>query len=119
MAYELLITCIMSAMEKNTNQLFRRKYFIDSQSVIRYRPPTTMTHQKSSSCIISKNAARVSPIKVPMNGKPPPADAQIAVQLERDGTELHGIRITCPCGRHAEIDIPSSDTAAKPDSGAA
>lgn len=97
-------------MEKNTNQLYRQKYFVDADTVIRYRPPNATTAPKRSAAIIPGRAAAVSAVKVPMNTAPPPSDAQITVQLVREGNSLNGIRIQCPCGRHAEIDMTQRGT---------
>jgi len=98
----------MTALEKNTNQLYRQKYFVDERQVIRYRPPSAAPGMVRPSTVISARAAQVSPIRVPMNGEPPKQDAQIAVQLVRNGAALSGIRITCPCGRHAEVEMDTS-----------
>ena len=54
-----------------------------------------------------------------MNKPAPAHDAQIAVKILRKGGAICGIRITCPCGRHAEVDLdyPATDTAPKPPGG--
>ena len=99
----------MSALEKNTNQLYRQKYFVEEQNVIRYRPAPAGLSARRSSTIIPARAARVSEIRVPLDGQPPDPDLQIAVQLERKGSALSGIRIQCPCGRHAEVDFDAAE----------
>lgn len=103
----------MTALEKNTNQLYRQKYFVDERSVIRYRPPSATSGNLRPSKVISAKAVSVSPVRVPMNGAPPSEDAQISVQLLRNGAALSGIRITCPCGRHAELDMDAQPGAGK------
>lgn len=95
----------MSALEKNTNQLYRQKYFVDERTVIRFRPPSAGVGRSMVSTVIPAQAVRLSPVSVPMNAVPPPADAQMSVKLIRDGDVLKGIRIQCPCGRHAELDV--------------
>ncbi len=104
----------MKPLEKNTNQLYRQKYFVDESNVIRYRPAPALKKSSRASAIVPARKTKISDIKVPMHEPPPPADAQIAVQLMRDGAALQGIRIQCPCGRHAELDIgdaPSGERA--------
>ena len=95
----------MKPLEKNTNQLYRQKYFVEESSVIRYRPAPAVKGGSRTSAIVPARRTKVSDIKVPMHEPPPPADAKIAVQLVRDGAALQGIRIQCPCGRHAELDL--------------
>ena len=95
----------MKPLEKNTNQLYRQKYFVDESSVIRYRPAPALKKSSRASAVVPAGRTKISDIKVPIHAPPPPADAQIAVQLLRDGATLQGIRIQCPCGRHAELDI--------------
>jgi hypothetical protein len=95
----------MKPIEKNTNQLYRQKYFVDETHVIRYRPAPAVKGAMRASPIVPARQAKVSQVKVPMHEPPPPADAQISVQVVKDGAVLRGIRIQCPCGRHAELDI--------------
>lgn len=95
----------MKPLEKNTNQLYRQKYFVDETHVIRYRPPPAMKGASKGSPVIAGSHARLASVKIPMHEPPPPADAQIAVELVRDGDTITGIRIQCPCGRHAELDF--------------
>lgn len=52
-----------------------------------------------------------------MNKPAPPPDAQIAVQIVRKGGVISGIRITCPCGRHAEVDLDYAVGAGMPKTG--
>lgn len=95
----------MAMLEKNTNQLYRQKYFVDQRNVIRYRPKPAGLGMKRSSTIIPAESACVSDVRIPLDGTLPPPGAQISVQLERKGRDLSGIRIKCPCGRHAEVDF--------------
>ncbi len=95
----------MNPIEKNTNQLYRQKYFVDESHVIRYRPAPTAKNGSRSSAILSGRRVQLSDVKVPVHEPPPPPDAKIAVQLVRNGSGLQSINIKCPCGRHAELDM--------------
>ena len=95
----------MKQLEKNTNQLYRQKYFVDESHVIRYRSAPAVKGAIRASAILPARQAKLSGVKIPMHEAPPPADAQISVQLVRDGASISGIRIQCPCGRHAALDI--------------
>jgi len=95
----------MSATKKETNTLYRQKYFVDSSEVIRYRPGPAGPKQMPSSSIIRKENGKLSNLRVPMNKPAPPADAQIEVKILRNESRVSGLRIACPCGRHAEVDL--------------
>jgi hypothetical protein len=95
----------MATVQKETNKLYRQKYFVEADRVVRYRPPPAGPGRAGSSSVIRGNSGRLDPIRVPMNKPAPPHDAQIAVQVLRKGGVISGIRITCPCGRHAELDL--------------
>ena len=111
----------MAITQKETNKLYRQKYFVESNRVLRYRPPPAGPGKAGSSAIIRKDESRIGDILVSMNKKAPPPDVQIAVQILRQGGAVSGIRIACPCGRHAEVDVdytPAHPAAPKPGGGA-
>lgn len=104
----------MTAIEKDTNQLYRQKYFVDARKVLRYRPPAAAPSATSApSTVIPSEQVRVSDVRVPMNGPAPPEDAPISVRVVRKSTGVSFIHIACPCGRHAELEMehPVADTA--------
>ncbi len=104
----------MTTIKKETNKLYRQKYFVDAGNVIRYRPAPAGPGKVGSSAVIRRDEGRVSPIRVPMNKPAPPPEAQIAVQILRKGGVISGIRIACPCGRCAEVDLDYATPAARP-----
>ena len=109
----------MAATQKETNKLYRQKYFVEADRVLRYRPAPAGPGRPGSSAIIRRDEGRLGEIRVPMNKAAPPHDAQIAVQILRKGGVVCGIRITCPCGRHAEVDLDYavSESTPKPSGG--
>ena len=102
----------MAATQKETNKLYRQKYFVEANRVLRYRPPSAGPGRAGASSIIRKDEGCVHEVRVPMNKPSPPPEAQIAVQILRKGGSISGIRITCPCGRHAEVDLDYAASAA-------
>ncbi len=109
----------MAATQKETNKLYRQKYFVEANRVLRYRPPPAGPGRGGSSTIIRRTAGCLHEVRVPMNKPAPPPDAQIAVQIVRKGGVISGIRITCPCGRHAEVDLEYAGGAGAPKTGGA
>lgn len=108
---------VMTPVEKNTNQLYRQKYYVDTSQVFRHRPPSAALQEPlSSSTVIPGSSVRLSSVRVPMNKAAPPENAPIAVRVVRKSLTLSEIRIDCPCGRHAELDL---DSAPKGTSGSA
>lgn len=105
MACALLPAEGMAATQKETNKLYRQKYFVEADRVLRYRPPPAGPGKAGSSSVIRRGEGHLGEIRVPMNKPAPPPDAQIAVQILRKGGVVSGIRIACPCGRHAEVDL--------------
>lgn len=95
----------MASIKKETNTLYRQKYFVEADAVIRYRPPPAGAKMDESAVVLRRNQSRLSDIRLPMNKPAPPADAQISVQIQRKGSVITGIRIKCPCGRTAEVDL--------------
>ena len=104
----------MATIQKETNKLYRQKYFVEADRVVRYRPPPAGPGRPGASAIIRGHEGRLGSVRVPMNKPAPPVDAQIAVQVLRKGGVITGIRITCPCGRHAELDLDYPAAGAKP-----
>ena len=110
----------MAITQKETNKLYRQKYFVESNRVLRYRPPPAGPGKTGSSSIIRRDERHVGDILVSMNKPIPPPDVQIAVQILRKAGVVSGIRIACPCGRHAEVDLEypaTSPAAPKPGGG--
>jgi hypothetical protein len=105
----------MATLKNETNQLYRQKYFVEADKVLRYRPPSAGLGRTGSNAVIRRSQSKINEVRVPMNKPAPPAEAQIAVQIVRKGGVIAGIRITCPCGRHAEVDLdyPAADAGAR------
>ncbi len=101
----LYLTGMTASGRRETNELYRQKYFVDARNVLRYRPEPAGPIRSGSTAIIRRNEARLSDIRIPLNKPAPPPDAQMSVQVLRKGATITGIRIQCPCGRHAELDL--------------
>ena len=93
-------------VEIRTNTRLRQKYFVSEKEVVSsIRGKAFQGHQRYSRVIPSAAAAK-SPAKrvlIQINKQPLPGDIQVEV-LKND-QQISGIRITCPCGRHAELNF--------------
>jgi hypothetical protein len=108
----------MTPVEKNTNQLYRQKYYVDTSQVFRNRPtPAAPLPPNASTSVIPGSSVRLSKVRVPMNKPAPPENAPIAVRVVRTSPTVSEIRIDCPCGRHAELDLDSAPRAASGSAG--
>lgn len=99
----------MANVEKNTNQLFRKKYFVEANEVIRSKPLVVRAATPEKATIIPREKVELSSIRVPINAKRAATDAQMQIKVIRDQNNVTGIKIACPCGRHADIDLQYHD----------
>jgi hypothetical protein len=109
----------MAAVETNVNQHLRKKYFVDADSIL--------SRKKSAEVPVTENACRVfagSQVRMAKTvrrvcGPVASGDSsRIDVHLVKNGSRIEQIRITCPCGRHAELDCRyEGEEAPKPGTG--
>ena len=96
-----------SKVEIRTNTRLRQKYFVSENEVVSsVRGKPFSGHKRYSRIISSKSlskAAQAKRVLVQLNQAPLPGDIQ--VEVLKDGAKISGIRITCPCGRHTELNF--------------
>ncbi len=84
-----------------TNQLYRKKYFSDRSKIL-----TSYTQRKQASkqvsAVFDANNVRMDarPVMIHAHAQP-----QIKVDTVREGSKITEIRISCPCGRTAEMKV--------------
>ena len=98
----------MSSIEKNTNQLLRKKYFVDPTSVLTRRDKPKEWGRNGFSRIIPSSAAVLSATPVSPSPLGSTVDSRIKVHVTKEDGKVQSLRITCPCGRHAEINCEHS-----------
>ena len=88
-----------------TNARLRQKYYVDEKDVISSIQAQAYTTKSKHSKIIASHSAPPAgkPVMIRCNRTPPPGE--IKVDVMRDGPTVRGIRINCPCGRHAELNF--------------
>jgi hypothetical protein len=100
----------MPMIETNTNQLLRKKYFVDDGAIIKPRhdiaepdAPKPARILKASQC-----KAHAQPYVL---GSVSRASGPIDMQMVRNEGRISQIHVKCNCGRHADFDCHYDDTA--------
>lgn len=96
----------MPDIENSTNQLLRKKYFIDADAVINKKREAELPDSKRSCRVYRAEQVKLAEtVRIwGERGVAPTEDNQIQVQVVRDGDQIVEIKINCPCGRHAVLD---------------
>jgi hypothetical protein len=88
----------MPKIETDTNQLYRKKYFVNSHTIVTADQPLADAPVRIGSPVIDAQRVIMKRDPVPIRSS---ANAnRIRVDVVRDGQRVKGIRIACPCGRH-------------------
>ncbi|HBA84111.1 MAG TPA: hypothetical protein DCZ95_08465 [Verrucomicrobia bacterium] len=98
----------MPKIETDTNQVYRKKYFVAADSIITAKAaPKNQPMQARNSVIDASNVVLSDrPIALRSDGAGSAQD--IHVEVIKNGNEVKGLRISCPCGRHTELDVAYS-----------
>jgi hypothetical protein len=104
----------MPKVETDTNQVYRKKYFINSEKVLFAARDGAAARTSSVSQVIDASKVVLSKNAVPVRCQTGEESGRIKVEVVREGNRVKGMRIDCPCGRHAELDVEYSPTAVNP-----
>ncbi len=98
------------AIETNTNQVYRSKYFVDTSNVIFSRKNEGNAQKNQLSVIIDASAVAMEedPVVIRPGAGGSHCDA-ITVETVRQDGQIKKLRIVCPCGRHTEMNIEYRD----------
>ena len=99
----------MSLVETNTNQLLRKKYYVESSKIITKYRPGRKNSSRLPARIIDSTRVVVSDQERRLFSTAPP-DEEIKVQTIKQGHTVKGLHIACPCGRTADLDIQYQDS---------
>ncbi len=102
----------MPKVETNTNQLFRKKYFINADTIVTGGEEEEEAERLSVTTTPVIDASRVilSREPVPLRRGAAGEASRIHVDVIKDGARVKSIRIACPCGRKAELDVQYGPT---------
>ena len=95
----------MAHIEENTNQLLRKKYFVDAESILIRKKTAEVPVGEPTCRIVRGSKVRVSANPYPLGtGEKSATGGQINVHLLKNKDRIEQIHIRCPCGRHTELD---------------
>ena len=95
----------MAHVEENTNQLLRKKYYVDAESILIRKKSAEVPVAEPTCRIVRGSKVRVSAVPYPLgSGDKPGSGGQINVHLLKNKDRIEQIHIRCPCGRHTELD---------------
>ena len=95
----------MAHVEENTNQLLRKKYYVDAESILIRKKSAEVPVAEPTCRIVRGSKVRVSAVPYPLgSGDKAGAAGQINVHLLKNKDRIEQIHIRCPCGRHTELD---------------
>jgi predicted GTPase len=99
----------MAAIEKSTNQVFRRKYFIDGNQVLMSGAKAPKKpRSKAVTEVLAADQVAVSNIPVQLTPEMQKMGDHIRVEVVKEGDRIKKIKISCPCGRTADLDCEYS-----------
>ncbi len=106
----------MPKLESDTNQLYRKKYFIDSANIVSGIKASVGLRPLEPSQVIDSNRITFSKRPVPLRASSSSSGdlEKIRVDVVREGNKVKGLRIACPCGRHTELDVEYGPVATAP-----
>jgi hypothetical protein len=95
----------MPDLASNTNQAYRKKYFVDFGKVL-FCPKVNPDEQPHPlSRVIDATNVVVAKHPIEVHVRRGPDNDQIKVDTIREGQKVKSIRIACPCGRRAALDV--------------
>ncbi|MBN1676881.1 MAG: hypothetical protein JXR37_37920 [Kiritimatiellae bacterium] len=102
-------------VETSTNRLLRKKYFVDKTTIVTSVDKLKPGQEPFSKIIRGGQVAISRQPKLIRCERRTPLPGEIQVEVVREGQKITGIRISCPCGRHAELDCEYSADAVPSD----
>ena len=90
-------------VEMRTNTRLRQKYYVDKNSVLSSIQRSPFKDWTVASNIIPARQVKVESKPVTLRCTKNKLEGDIQVDVVRDGQRIKTIKITCPCGRHTEL----------------
>lgn len=95
----------MANMEINTNRHLRKKYFVDANSILVRKKSAEITESDHLCRVIDAQQVRMAKDARRLGVGPDTGKSgRMNVQMIKNGDRIEQVRVTCPCGRHVELD---------------
>jgi|PlaIllAssembly_1097288.scaffolds.fasta_scaffold743431_2 hypothetical protein len=95
----------MPGVETQTNQLYRKKYFIDAETIISGADEVDDASFQTVTPVIDASRVILSQEPVIIRRGAARETDRIHVDVVKEGPLVKMIRIACPCGRRTELDV--------------
>jgi hypothetical protein len=98
------------SIETNTNQLLRKKYFVDDGAILKANRDIAEPDAPKPARILKRSQCRAD-AKPYVLGSVSRASGPIDMQVVRNEGRISQIHVRCDCGQHAAFDCQYEDTA--------
>ncbi len=97
----------MPKTESNTNQVYRKKYFVDSTTIVGAggRAKAGTPPALNTNCVLPSERIAEGHRPVLIQYRETPADGHIQVTPIREGKRIKSLQIVCSCGRKATFEV--------------
>ena len=95
----------MQGVETQTNQLYRKKYFIDAKTIVSGADEVNEVSSQTVTPVIDASRVILSQEPVIIRRGAARETNRIHVDVVKEGSLVKMIRIACPCGRRTELDV--------------
>ncbi len=96
-------------VESDTNKTYRKKYFMDAEKVVFSARPPPEKQELVYSPILDPSQIEFDQEPLALRSRLQPGARQITVETIKEGDRIRKLRISCPCGQHAEVDVKYSE----------
>ena len=98
------------SIETNTNQLLRKKYFVDDGAILKARRDIVEPEAPKPARILKRDQCRANAQPYVL-GSVSRTAGPIDMQVVRNEGRISQIHVRCDCGQHAAFDCHYEDTA--------
>jgi len=93
-------------IETSTNQVYRKKYFIDTSDIVGRKKGVSPGYAPTRRTMVIKSAhIKVADKPIPLRQEAGVGDDEMRIRVTREGDTLKEIAVTCPCGRTATLNV--------------
>ena len=95
----------MPKIETDTNQVYRKKYFVAADDILSTKNMVKQKRPQNYGAVIDASRIKVTNEPKVLGRKTHKENDDIRVEVIRSGNQIKSLRIMCPCGRHTELNV--------------